>query len=152
MMMEHVSTDSLLLCAKAKLLTCEYLLYSTLDLKPSSSLLRELKEVSPPSASSSDTFHLLPLELAMDAVKLLWQLANHRSVQNKGKNDSLSIDMSTSRDQLSCDGMAWSVLLTLLRGLQTTARLHILQGLMAEAYYYSREGAMLARTLQLHGW
>ena len=54
---------------KAKLLASEYLLQKTFDLKPSKSLLSHR-----PSWCESDSAHLTAVELAVDAVKLLWQL------------------------------------------------------------------------------
>ena len=47
---------------------------------------------------------------------------------------------------------AWEILVGLLSALKKVARLHLLQGNVKQAYYYAKEGAMLARTMLLQGW
>ena len=120
------STDSQLLCAKAKLLASEYLLQRTFDVKPSESLLSHR-----PSWCESDSAHLTAVELAVDAVKLLWHLYDRR--------------------QPHCSG-SLSILLTLLVAVQFTVRLQWLLDMSLAASYYAREGAMLAKRLFLRGW
>lgn len=128
------STHSLLVCAKAKLLVSEYMLHRTFDLKPYTSLLAHQ-----PASDQSDCFHLSAVELAVDAVKLLWRLSDHRHVQS-------------SADEVSSNVLAWNIMLTLLRGLRFTVRLQCQQNMMLEASYYAREGAMLCKSLRLRGW
>lgn len=136
------SADSLFLCAKAKLLACECLLHRTFDLKPSKSLLAD-------GCGSNSTdrhppaFSLTPAELAVDSVKLLWDLAEHKSVRESA---------SGGGSRFSCDVQAWNVSLCLLRALHTLGHLQYLHGDMKDALYYAREGAMLAKTLYLQGW
>lgn len=130
------STHSLLVCAKAKLLASEYLLHRTFDLKPCKSLLAH----QPASCDQSDSFHFSAVELAVDAVKLLWRLPWHaKQVLNTGAS-------------VTCDVHAWDILLTLLKGLHFTVRLQCQHNMMLEASYYAREGAMLAKSLHLRGW
>lgn len=139
-MLDHPSLSSktphsLLVCAKAKLLASDYLLHRTFDLKPSESLLAHC----PTSCDQSDSFYLTALELAVDAVKLLWRLSDHRHVRN-------------TAGTMSCNVLAWNILLTLLKGLRFTVRVQCHHNLMLEASYYAREGAMLAKSLHLKGW
>lgn len=47
---------------------------------------------------------------------------------------------------------AWDILIGLLSSLKRVSELYLEQGMLKEAYYYAREGAMLARGLLLSGW
>lgn len=135
------SANSLFLCAKAKLIACECLLHRTFDLKDSKSLLANGCSLK----STDNRLRLTPVELATDSVKLLWDLAEHKSVLQ-------CPDASLSGDKFSCDVLAWNILLWLLRALHTLGRLQYLHGDIKDALYYAREGAMLARTYGLQGW
>ena len=128
------STDSRFLCAKTKLLVSEYLLQRTFDLKPSKSLLSHR-----PSWCESDSAHLTAVELAVDAVKLLWHLCDRRCFE----------DIAGS---VSCSVRAWYIRLTLLMAIRFTVRLQWQLDMSLAASYYAREGAILAKGLFLHGW
>lgn len=81
----------------------------------------------------------------MDAVKLLMKLAERYSVQEVA-------DEAGSGFHLTCNGLAWRILLLRLEALRTVGHLHCLHGLVEDAYHYAKEGVMLARTLCLQGW
>lgn len=127
-------SNALLLAAKTKLLTAQYLLHRNFSLQPSSSLLDQQCV----ACEQSTWFHLSPVELARDAVKILWKLSDHKSVRHS--------------DAHGVPCLPWHILLTLLEGLHVTAQLHALHCVMGEAYHYAREGAMLAKSLHLQGW
>lgn len=148
-LVERSSPDALFICAKAKLITCHYLLRNTSDPKSPSAFLQELSEGRPPAKQNMDTFHLEPAELAVDAIKLLWRLADHKNMQCEKAQEE---NVPPGQKQLSSDALSWRILLSLLEALRTASHLYCLQGLMGEAYYYAREGAMLSKALQLHGW
>lgn len=76
------------------------------------------------------------MELAVDAVKLLWQLCDRQSVE----------------DRVSSNVLAWSVLLALLQAVYFTVRLQWQLDLTLAASYYAREGAVLTKSLHLRGW
>ena len=131
-MLDHPSlsgrnANSLFVMAKAKLLACRFLLHRTSDLKSSKSLLQGRKD------QCETGFTLTPVELAVDSVKVLWDLLEHYKLK-------------------SGYVMVWSVLLSLLKALHTLGHLQYLHGDVKDALYYGREGAMLARTLHLKGW
>lgn len=128
------SSDSLLLCARAKLLASRYLLHKDFQLKPS----RELLAGGCGQSESPAAFHLSPLELAIDAVKLLWHLSDRKRILHA--------------DKVSGSCLKWNILLTQLQGLHMVAHLLSQQNLMSEAYCYAREGAMLAKAMHLRGW
>ena len=135
-MSDKSGSDVLLLAAKAKLLTARYLLHRNFDLQPSAvNLLNEKSG----SQEQSKWFHLSPVELAGDAVKILWKLSDHKSVRHHNADHSIPC-------------MPWHILFTLLEALHMTAKLHTLHCVMGEAYHYAREGAMLAKSLHLRGW
>ena len=87
---------------------------------------------------STTAFHLSPLELAIDAVKLLWHLSDRKQILHA--------------DKVSSSWLKWNILLTQLKGLHMVAHLLSQQNLMGEAYCYAREGAMLAKAMHLRGW
>jgi len=127
------SLEASLLCAKAKLLASEYLLCRNFDLKSPALLL------SAQCSEQADVFRLTAVELAMDAVKLLWRLSDRKHVL-EGSN------------KVSCSWLTWTILLTLLRGLHMVAEVLCQHSLMSEAYCYAREGAMLAKAMHLKAW
>lgn len=130
------TTESWLVCAKAKLLASEYLLHRNFDLKPSKRLLTQQPT---PHGDQPDCFHLTATELAIDAVKLLWRLSAHKSVRE-------------SEDVSSCSWSAWGILPTLLKALHFTARLLSQHNFMDKAYNCARDGAMFVKTLHLRDW
>ena len=138
--MDHPSLSrhnacTLFICAKAKLLACEALLQKTAELKPPRSVLED-------GCGTDDhhTFSLSPVELAVDSVKLLRDLAEHKNVR-----EGVYGPGSGTRD-------VWSMLLCLLKALHTLGHLQYLKGDMKEAWCYAKEGAMLAKMLYLRGW
>ena len=131
----------LVVVAKAKLLSSHLLL---LHSSPTSTT----SHTPPSSQQAHPTLSLTPIELALDAVKLLWRIFDLKT--------SGDVQMGVAVSGVTPTGMnrveAWFVLLSLLNSMKTVCDLHMLQGDMEKAFYYAREGAMLARTLQLAGW
>ena len=85
--------------------------------------------------------HLTSVELVSTAVKTLTSLTDHCG--------------PTSGDEagdLTSDPVSWGTAARLLDSLHLLSRLHLRQGAMREALYYTREGVGLARKVALAAW
>jgi hypothetical protein len=111
-------------------MTSQYMLRRTFGIKPAKSFLRQR-----PAPVEQCSFHLTPVELAVDAVKLLWKLYGQASVQ-----------------ETSARVHAWTRLINLLSAVEFAVELQCELDMTQTASCYAREGVMLARTLYLREW
>lgn len=102
----------------------------------------------PPAQQAPPPLTLTAIELAMDAVKTLWRIFERRT----SSDDIVGVALCDATPTDVGGVEVWFVLMLLLCSMKTVSELHMLQGGMEKAYYYAREGVMLARKLQLAGW
>ena len=84
--------------------------------------------------------HLTSVELVSTAVKTLTSLTDHCGPTSHQEGD------------LTSDPVSWGTVARLLDSLHLLSRLHLREGAMREALYYTREGVGLARKMALAAW
>eukprot|EP00731_Ephydatia_muelleri_P013021 Em0007g331a len=140
----HLSScypSSYVLQARAKLLAASLLRH-----RPPSPLLTPEQVLdhleSTPSSLLLPHFALTPLELAMDALRLLQGVVGGDALK-KGEE---------AQKRASVEVRGWELCEGLLEALKMAAEMHWLCGMVREAYYYAREGLKLARSKALRYW
>lgn len=98
---------------------------------------------SPPTTRSESVWMQTPVELAQDAMKLLWKMLD--GYKSQIKSDSAHIGMLAYSN-------VWEVLLSLLRVIKWVCHLYMQQGCVEKAFNFLREALMVTKTLRLGSW
>ena len=140
----HLSSSypsSYVLQARAKLLAA-----SLLQHRPPSPLLTPEQVLDQMETSPTSLLHphfsLTPLELAMDALRLLQGVVSG-DAHKKGEE---------AQKRASVEVRGWELCEGLMEALKMVANVHWLCGMVREAYHYAREGLKLARSKALRYW